>query len=67
MLQAVGLGDLLVNHLAVVGVETLGERGVAAQRLDQPLLARETMYGSVALVRALVEVFGTPPGMLATQ
>src|SRR4029079_10384074 len=33
----------------------------------QPLSASATAYGIVALVRAYVEVFGTAPGMFATQ
>ena len=33
----------------------------------QPWLARLTAYGRVTLVSAYVEVFGTAPGMLATQ
>ena len=33
----------------------------------QPLSATATAYGMVALVRAYVEVFGTAPGMFATQ
>ena len=37
------------------------------QACSQPLPASATTYGSVALVRAYVEVFGTAPGMFATQ
>ena len=33
----------------------------------QPLSASATAYGMVALVSAYVDVFGTAPGMFATQ
>ena len=37
------------------------------QACRQPLPASWTTYGRVALVNAQVDVFGTAPGMFATQ
>ena len=45
----------------------LAKCGSSASARFQPLSAIASTNGRVALLSAWVEVFGTPPGMLATQ
>ena len=56
-----------VGELAGVGVEAEREAAVVAAGLLPALVGQRHGVRQVALVSAYVEVFGTAPGMFATQ
>lgn len=56
----------LEYHLSIYDIHPLYRALSSLQAFRQPLSASANAYFSVALVKAVVEVFGTAPGILAT-
>ncbi|MEK8106607.1 hypothetical protein NKG94_17655 [Micromonospora sp. M12] len=61
------LGDRAVGDLTGVVFRPSASAGSLRSAVRQPWLASSRAYGRVTLVSAYVLVFGTAPGMFATQ
>ena len=54
-------------HISVMGIHGILQRGVRSQAPSGLKFASSSRYGKVALVRAKVDVCGSPAGKFDTQ